>query len=971
MPQIQHASDAEHLFAQGRAGDALRSLERVRRDPARAPVESQVLLAEVLVAAGYEDEAWALATRLDQAAGLAKTLKARCKCVIGRLLYLRGRLQEALSTYRSAARIAEGAGDPVRRAVAELGMLSIASDTWSTGATQALGKEVRRSVIRVGDPRLLAELHIRLARHEAMHGNVDVATRHLRVATSLLRDHPQELTQALLKTVESSVFGLASSDQRAPEAARTALAFARSSGSRYFEKLALANLAEMSLKKGNTASSQDYLDELRRIPGSLADAHVAVLDTTAQAKLLEGDHEECERLCNVIDELLCESDAEVPTWYRVATRLTRIHLARRRGEWSRARDLTAAAEELATLRNDRLYTALFRALKLEASVRAGDGLRDVAFLVDPPTDLPHETAAEILRVRGRCFAALGLLPLAAAALERALVIHHLLQAAPARAEALTEYRSLAARDAADGAATVAGSAPQLAQGPTRASVRSRALTGEDLPALLDLPPATPAIFERLVALLDYAGQPDVLGHEALLLLVEHRAARAVALVCRPQDNPVDVAACAGWTERSALQKAAQPEGLIVIPLGTWRETPYELLVDPSDDLGSRLTVAAVARLVGAVRRLEAYRREERERESLWPPEAFEDDAQEVFVSSEMIDLVKTARRIAPTTLPVLLTGETGTGKEIIARLIHRASPRASKPFLPFNCTALPRDLIESQLFGHRRGAFTGAHEAFAGLVRSAAGGTLFLDEIGELAADLQPKLLRFLETSEVHPIGEAHPVRVDVRIIAATNANLERLLEQGRFREDLFYRLSVMRLRIPPLRERREEIPALVQHFIRRAGQEFHKGEPRVTEDALEYLVLFSWPGNVRELANELRRIVNLLEPDGTITPAHLSPHIRAARRTIPADDGRPGHELTVRLDQPLPKVIEAVERLMISRALDAAGGRMEQAARLLGISRKGLFLKRRRWNLHAPPSGRSGRAARAEPVPLSAQRAG
>src|SRR6185295_9773982 len=169
----------------------------------------------------------------------------------------------------------------------------------------------------------------------------------------------------------------------------------------------------------------------------------------------------------------------------------------------------------------------------------------------------------------------------------------------------------------------------------------------------------------------------------------------------------------------------------------------------------------------------------------------------------MRTLLNTARRIGPTTVPVLITGETGTGKEVLAKTIHAYSLRSSAVFSPFNCSGVPKDMLDSQLFGHRRGAFTGAIDHFPGVIRAAAAGTLFLDEIGEMTLDVQPKLLRFLESSEVHPIGETHPTKVDVRVIAATNADLDALLAQGRFREDLFYRLNIVRLHVPPLRERR------------------------------------------------------------------------------------------------------------------------------------------------------------------------
>ena len=195
----------------------------------------------------------------------------------------------------------------------------------------------------------------------------------------------------------------------------------------------------------------------------------------------------------------------------------------------------------------------------------------------------------------------------------------------------------------------------------------------------------------------------------------------------------------------------------------------------------------------------------------------------VIAAANMKELVEITRRVAGSGATVLVTGESGTGKELLARAVHEASRRSLKPFTPFNCTALSREMIDSQLFGYRRGAFTGAHDHFPGVIRAAAGGTLFLDEIGEMPLDVQPKLLRFLESGEIHPLGEPRPITVDVRVVAATNANLEQLVAAGRFREDLFYRLNVVRLQVPPLRERREEIPLLVHHFIDRFSRESQK----------------------------------------------------------------------------------------------------------------------------------------------------
>jgi DNA-binding NtrC family response regulator len=293
---------------------------------------------------------------------------------------------------------------------------------------------------------------------------------------------------------------------------------------------------------------------------------------------------------------------------------------------------------------------------------------------------------------------------------------------------------------------------------------------------------------------------------------------------------------------------------------------------------------------------------------------------------------------------VLITGESGTGKEVVARTIHAHSSRAQKPFIPFNCTAVPRELLESQLFGYRRGAFTGAERDQPGVIRTAKDGTLFLDEIGELSLDLQPKLLRFLESGEICPLGEATPVVANVRILAATNSNLEALVKANKFREDLFYRLNVIRLTLKPLRERRDEIPTLTHHFLVRAVEEFRKTQIRLREDTVERLVLYSWPGNVRQLQNEIRRMVALAESGTVLEPEALSPEIVGSAATpAPAATGA---DAPVPLGEKLNPALSRIEREMIKAALRAHDGRLESAARALGISRKGLYLKRQRLGL-------------------------
>ena len=445
------------------------------------------------------------------------------------------------------------------------------------------------------------------------------------------------------------------------------------------------------------------------------------------------------------------------------------------------------------------------------------------------------------------------------------------------------------------------------------------------------------------ALREGAGYPHVLAGEAYALLELTGAVENMALVARG-DGGTRIVAARGWTEAEAAEASDNPGQSLVIACGLHRDESWEIVARLKPALNDRCTAVAVRKLVDAAVTLDRYRREEKQRTALWPPDTLETDGA-LWVSEQMTELLSIGRRVATADVSVLLTGETGTGKEVLARAIHRASGRGNKPFVPFNCTAVPRDMLESQLFGYRKGAFTGAHAGFDGVIRAAAGGTLFLDEIAEIGLDLQPKLLRFLETREVHGLGESQPVKVDVRVIAATNADLETMVADGRFREDLFYRLNVVRLRLPPLRERREEIPPLVDHYLRTFAEQHKKGRLSLDDETLEYLVLYRWPGNVRQLVNEISRIVAYAEPDGTITPALLSPEVQASRRTtrvLPGDEP----EIRVRLDQPLGEAVDAIERTMVIRALERAHGNYENAARLLGISRKGLFLKRRRWGM-------------------------
>src|ERR1051325_2801340 len=275
----------------------------------------------------------------------------------------------------------------------------------------------------------------------------------------------------------------------------------------------------------------------------------------------------------------------------------------------------------------------------------------------------------------------------------------------------------------------------------------------------------------------------------------------------------------------------------------------------------------------------------------------------VFSSRAMVEVAKNVERIKDSHSTILVTGESGAGKELIARAIHRLSRRSESEFIPFNCSAVPAELVESMLFGHRRGTFTGAMSDQAGLIRSAENGTLFLDEIGDLPLPLQPKLLRFLQEGEIHTLGERAPRKVNVRVIAATHKDLETLVREKLFREDLYYRIATLTLKVPPLRDRREDIAALISHFISHYARKNERPISGITWEAIQILESYYWPGNIRELAGEIERLVLYADEDSYITPENISSRIR------PEDSAEPSPER-------LADLLENYERRVITETL-------------------------------------------------------
>jgi DNA-binding NtrC family response regulator len=342
-------------------------------------------------------------------------------------------------------------------------------------------------------------------------------------------------------------------------------------------------------------------------------------------------------------------------------------------------------------------------------------------------------------------------------------------------------------------------------------------------------------------------------------------------------------------------------------------------------------------------------------------------------SASMLPVIRMGERAAKSNIPILITGESGVGKELVARAIQGASDRAGKPFISVNCGAIPENLVESILFGHEKGAFTGATDKHLGKFREAHGGTIFLDEVGELPLDMQVKLLRVLQESEVDPVGAKRPVKVDVRIVSATNRDLAEQVTSGKFREDLYYRLNVFPMEVPPLRQRREDIPALVEHFISRFNAQEGRQIKGARADTIDMLGRHEWPGNVRQLENAVFRAVILCETD-VLTPLDFPQFASLASRapdfdpveepSAPGGYQSPVHTLN-RLtalptgpigDEPMPvevlddeghlRSLDEIERDLIQYAIEVYAGHMSEVARRLGIGRSTLYRKVRAHDL-------------------------
>jgi DNA-binding NtrC family response regulator len=788
--------------------------------------------------------------------------------------------------------------DLERIAWAHLHLLRFTIDARPAEALRVMLPRARAATIDAGVPSATAYLHTCVTTIEGNRGNFDEALRHCDIAESLLEMDPNAWVCGVNLVNKGCIASVQCNVSVAAEYFRKAIATTEITSSLRTRTSAETNLGYLQFVVGQFRKAEATLTHVLLDTENIT-AFIDASDFLARLYLSTGDLERCDQTLERLN--LYGDSGRYPEYATRWAALTKAKLLLRRGNFRGALTWLDTIEARAGLFQDAPFTAAVHLL----AAYAFDQLDDQS-----------QCAHRLLK------ADFGSIRFSS---ELGGLFHHLLG-------------TISARTHPHLSAECQARAKRIWSHHDLVSVPLEFVDGDGSPRERIVQPknqqkdAARAAINSLAATFEVAATPALLGQELL------RAIKISGCLSESSAEIVD----------SASDEPPTVSGQILFPLSDSKQTGkrFYLRCDSPTSSFDAITLSDILRIGNASIALEKARQDERGRAALWPPNPVEYDESALYIAKDMQALLETARTVSRTNIPVLITGETGTGKEVLARLIHSHSPRAAKTFLPFNCSASPRDMLDAQLFGHRRGAFTGATENFQGVIRAASGGTLFLDEIGESTLDIQPKLLRFLESGEVHPIGETHPQRVDVRIIAATNADVDTLVAQGRFREDLYYRLNIVRLHIPPLRERRVEIPVFANHYLHRYAKEMHKGELRLAEETMEYLVLYRWPGNVRQIANEMRRLAALAEHGAVLMPEHLSPDIAASRRTVPAAERTlDACEIVVRIDQPLMAATQHVEQTMIKAAIEKTNS-VDEAAKLLGLSRKGLYLKRLRFGM-------------------------
>jgi DNA-binding NtrC family response regulator/tetratricopeptide (TPR) repeat protein len=882
----------------------------------------------------------------------------------GRVAYARGEQSRAIALHGRALKQAQIAHDSRAIGLAHYELALCYRKVGDHAIVREHITEAAAALHAAGDRRHLALVHSVSGMILAQAGRYDEASAAFHLAERQVTALGADDALATICINQANVALIRHRYEQALALAERSVKLHEGLGQRPGLAVALATLGQICVRVGNLTRAEAVLHRALEVRSSVQfhETTGAVYDTLAQMSLMRGDHENAAEYLQRAADAYGAYGRQTSRWYEWSIRVITARLAIRRGtpeEALRVADEIARAPgappaearegELiaieALLVADRIDEAERRLIQVEGHIDPrstpgawGEFLRlrgQLRTRQARTTEAYHDIAqsSSVFDLVGERYQAavsqLTLGRLASRAGARSTADRHFQQAAQV-------FESLGATRDLDEARGAMFAGQQVG-------------TGEYVGSPAD---ADDALVRRLV---DAAVLPELLARELTAALLEAVSADVAVLFVELPGGDLRLIAHAGadadgarTVARLGVQGAAYASGsLIVDNIGREPDGPRAVAIASGRPLGPHLMrrlrmMTAVARqgfdLCGVrdrpTRSVDAPT--ERPLEPLVP--GF------VCASAAMNRVVEQIHRLQGNDLTVLITGESGTGKELVSRAIHVGSPRSAAVFIPYNCTTTTRELADSQLFGHRRGSFTGAVSDQPGLLRTAAGGTLFLDEVGDLALDVQPKLLRFLEQGEIMPIGETRPLRVDVRVITATNADLEQRVAEGKFREDLYYRLSVIRIHVPPLRQRTEEIPHLSTFFLREASERLGKPDVQLSSQVLDLFSQYWWPGNVRQLRNEVQRAVAMAPPGGIVGPEHLSADLTTSQ-TPPQSSGAPAL-LSLRGGQTLASVVDDLERDLIRDMLARHRGNISESARSLGLTRRGLYLKLRRLGL-------------------------
>ena len=971
---------ARLLLDQNRSREAetsLKSLIKSARGDARLLARSRAALSEALTMEGRFNDALAAVAMYEspEARGLLDSeTNIEVRVQLGLAFNYTGDFPKAIALLNAALRDA-----PEHSADAQRGAIYAAlARVYRTINEYPIARDHSERALdyyrRAGNWRGLAEGYVGLSLVDILTGNYESGLALSEQAVKLIGDRPAPF---LLGKIYANMAGACWFLKRPHE------------GIRHLEKA--INYYERAEHKANAAIGYNNLGINLTLVGRWERAHEAlkralelafevdergsqvpmILDSLGELRMLRGELEDAQGLLERAVKLANENGNK---WYAWQAARTLGHCLLATGDVERALQEGEGALALAEKIGDRQAVCESSLLLAEAHLRRGE-TELCAELLQKVSELIEDSASD-LALAGEEQRLQGLL--ATRRENPRLAAHHFGRSVSIFELLGDRYRT--ARAHFDLGRALASFQPERAAEPLTSAVRIFRELGarldltraeESLAALgYELPPPASVVEPQhgqlsIMRLVEAVNSRELMLRE-LASLLRQEAGAARVLVLEPaegvryraageqgfahEEGARLLASLNAVASEEELEGAASKQGGALVHLRVGNAAPAALFVSPralvdaaDESLTTLLRLAEIGLDLCAFRARARNGRDGARRSSL-----AEQGLMPGFIHSSpaMNLLVEEIQKIRSSDVTVLVTGDSGTGKELVARAVHTVSTRRTQAFVPFNCTAVPKELSEGYLFGYRRGSFTGAVSDSPGVIRTAAGGTLFLDEIGDLPLDVQPKLLRFLQEGEIQPLGEQRPVKVDVRIIAATNTDLEAMVADGRFREDLYYRLNVIRLRVPPLRERRSEIPAIVNYYVNHYSEKFKKRDLHVTAEAVDLLMVFDWPGNVRQLTNEIQRIVARAEDGAVVTPEHISPDIqRAAPRPVALTHSAVS---TLTPGVSLSDAVEDLERGMIAEALRRHNGNVTRAARDLGLTRRGLQLKLGRYQIAA-----------------------